>query len=213
MTRASATSDNVCQSARRSPTCPLRATDLSRDRVNHRQSPCVKTMSAPCRRLIWRFAMSIQRKQLWGALAGALLAVSVPAALAGEITLYEQRDFRGDSLTLHRAATNLDRSGLNDSVSSLVVRDGVWEVCTDAFFRGACAQLQPGEYRRLDGPLNDHISSVRASAIARLRCGSRRVTGCSVVIRNSRAIAVRWAQASMPGCRAKSTAGLHRCAA
>lgn len=29
--------------------------------------------------------MSIQRNQLWGALAGALLAVSVPAALAGEI--------------------------------------------------------------------------------------------------------------------------------
>ena len=39
------------------------------------------------------------------------------------------------------------------------------------------------------------------------------VTGCSVVIRNSRAIAVRWAQASTPGCRAKSTAGLHRCTA
>jgi hypothetical protein len=69
--------------------------------------------------------MSAQRKQFCGALAGALLAVSVPAALAGEITLYEQRDFRGDSLTLHRAATNLDRGGLNDSVSSLIVRDGV----------------------------------------------------------------------------------------
>jgi hypothetical protein len=105
--------------------------------------------------------MSTQRKQLLGALAGALLAVSVPVALAGEITLYEHRDFRGDSLTLHRGASNLERSGLSDSASSLVVRDGVWEVGTDAFFRGICAQLQPGEYRRLDGPLNDRISSVR----------------------------------------------------
>jgi hypothetical protein len=105
--------------------------------------------------------MSTQRKQLLGALAGALLAMSVPVALAGEITLYEHRDFRGDSLTLHRGAPNLERSGLSDSASSLVVRDGVWEVCTDAFFRGSCAQLQPGEYRRLDGPLNDRISSVR----------------------------------------------------
>jgi hypothetical protein len=105
--------------------------------------------------------MSTQRKQLLGALAGTLLAISVPVALAGEITLYEHRDFRGDSLTLHRGAPNLERSGLSDSASSLVVRDGVWEVCTDAYFRGSCAQLQPGEYRRLDGPLNDRISSVR----------------------------------------------------
>jgi len=105
--------------------------------------------------------MSTERKTLLSAFVGALLALSAPVALAGEITLYEHRDFRGDSLTLHRGAPNLERSGLSDSASSLVVRDGVWEVCTDAYFRGSCAQLQPGEYRRLDGPLNDRISSVR----------------------------------------------------
>jgi hypothetical protein len=105
--------------------------------------------------------MSTERKTFLGALVGALLALSVPVALAGEITLYEHRDFRGDSLTLHRAAPNLDRVGFNDSASSIVIRDGVWEVCTDAFFRGGCTQLRPGEYRRMDGLLNDRVSSVR----------------------------------------------------
>ncbi|MDQ2964189.1 MAG: beta/gamma crystallin family protein [Pseudomonadota bacterium] len=100
-------------------------------------------------------------KTLLGGLVGVLLALCVPVAQAGEITLYEHPDFRGDSLTLHRGAPNLERSGLNDRISSLIVRAGVWEVCSDAFFRGSCAQLRPGEYRRLDGPLSDRISSVR----------------------------------------------------
>ena len=105
--------------------------------------------------------MSTERKTFLSALVGALLALSVPAALAGEITLYEHRDLRGDSLTLHRGAPNLERTGPIDSAASLVVRDGVWEVCTDAFYRGSCAQLRPGEYRKLDGLLNNTITSVR----------------------------------------------------
>ena len=105
--------------------------------------------------------MSTERKTFLSALVGALLALSVPAALAGEITLYEHRDLRGDSLTLHRGAPNLERTGPIDSAASLVVRDGVWEVCTDAFYRGSCARLRPGEYRKLDGLLNNTITSVR----------------------------------------------------
>jgi hypothetical protein len=105
--------------------------------------------------------MSTERKTFLSALVGALLALSVPAALAGEITLYEHRDLRGDSLTLHRGAPNLERTGPIDSAASLVVRDGVWEVCSDPFYRGSCAQLRPGEYRKLDGLLNNTITSVR----------------------------------------------------
>ena len=59
--------------------------------------------------------MSTERKTFLSALVGALLALSVPAALAGEITLYEHRDLRGDSLTLHRGAPNLERTGPIDS--------------------------------------------------------------------------------------------------
>ena len=95
------------------------------------------------------------------ALAGAAIALTAPIALAGEITLFEHRDFHGDSITLQRGVPNLERTSLDDSAASLVVRGGVWEACTDAYFRGNCAQLQPGEYGRLDGILNDRIASVR----------------------------------------------------
>ena len=104
--------------------------------------------------------MTTDSKRPLRALVGTLLALAVPVALAGEITLFEHRDFRGDSITLHRGAPNLDRTGLNNTASSIIVRDGVWEVCSDAYFRGRCTQLQPGEYGRLDSVLND-ISSVR----------------------------------------------------
>jgi hypothetical protein len=52
---------------------------------------------------------------------------------------------------------NLDRTDFNDRAESIIVRDGVWEVCSDARFSGPCARLQPGEYAHLRGS----ISSVR----------------------------------------------------
>jgi beta/gamma crystallin len=97
----------------------------------------------------------------WRALLGAVLTLFALSAVAGEITLYQNRDFRGDSLDLRRAAPDLERTGFNDTASSVIVRDGVWEACTDAFFRGTCTRLEPGEYSRLEGTLKDRIASVR----------------------------------------------------
>lgn len=105
--------------------------------------------------------MSIGNRNRWRVLLGAALALWLPVALAGEITLYQQRDFQGQSLTLYRAAPDLERSGFNDSASSIVVRSGVWEACTAAFFHGVCVSLQPGDYGRLDSSLNNRITSVR----------------------------------------------------
>jgi hypothetical protein len=99
--------------------------------------------------------MSTQRKQLLGALAGALLAMSVPVALAGEITLYEHRDFRGDSLTLHRGAPNLERSGLYG---------GTWRLCSREYYRGECFDFVPGRYENL-GALTGRVSSAELVAI------------------------------------------------
>jgi hypothetical protein len=92
---------------------------------------------------------------------GAALAVLASSAIAGEITLYQNRDFRGDTLTLRRAAPDLTRTGFNDRAGSVDVRDGVWEACSDANFRGNCTRLGPGRYDRIEDALNDRIGSVR----------------------------------------------------
>jgi hypothetical protein len=103
--------------------------------------------------------MSIHKKSLHVLLAAAT-ALFATVALAGEITLFQSTDFRGDTLTLRRPASNLLATGFNDSASSIVIRDGIWEACTDIQFQGSCVRLQPGEYRML-GAMNDRISSVR----------------------------------------------------
>ena len=82
-------------------------------------------------------------------------------AIAGEIMLFENPDFGGRRITLRGAVSNFDQSGFNDRASSLVIRDGYWELCTDAYFRGRCATFGPGEYRNLQPSLSDTISSVR----------------------------------------------------
>jgi hypothetical protein len=100
----------------------------------------------------------------WRALVGVTLAAIASGAVAGEITLYQNRDFRGDTLTLRRAAPDLERTGFNDTASSVVVRDGVWEVCTAPDYSGTCTQLRPGQYNRIEGSLSDPIASVREVA-------------------------------------------------
>ena len=93
-------------------------------------------------------------------MAGALTLMAANA-FAGQITLYEHPEFQGQSLTTSMALPNLERSAFNDVASSVVVSDGTWEACTEPYFRGRCAQLAPGGYRRLGGELNGLVASVR----------------------------------------------------
>ncbi|WP_426078484.1 beta/gamma crystallin-related protein [Janthinobacterium sp. PSPC3-1] len=81
-------------------------------------------------------------------------------AHAGELTLFEDDNFRGRALTVRETTDDLSRMGFNDKVSSIMVRSGTWDVCTDSGFRGNCKTLTPGEYRSMPG-MNDAISSVR----------------------------------------------------
>jgi hypothetical protein len=83
------------------------------------------------------------------------------SALAGEVTLFSERDFQGEAIMIRGPAPNLERIGYNDTASSLIVRNGLWEVCTDARFEGRCVQLPPGEYSSIGRDLNNRISSLR----------------------------------------------------
>ena len=77
----------------------------------------------------------------------------LPAAAAGaasaEVVLYENDDYNGRSLRSSNSVSNLDDNGFNDKVSSVRVRGGRWQLCADAYFRGSCVTLGPGEYPSL----------------------------------------------------------------
>lgn len=76
------------------------------------------------------------------------------------ITVYSDANFRGQSQSYDGEVSNLGRSGLNDSISSMRMR-GRWEACTDANFRGQCMEFD-GEVSNLARfRMNDSISSLR----------------------------------------------------
>jgi hypothetical protein len=91
------------------------------------------------------------------ALVAALLSGGASAA---EMTIFQGRDFRGPSYTLHNNA-NLGDIDFQNRVSSIVVRSGTWDVCTEPNLQGECVTLLPGEYPRLNARLNDRIESMR----------------------------------------------------
>ena len=86
----------------------------------------------------------------------------------GGITVFEDPDFRGDSVTFRNEVPDLRQQGLNDRISSLEV-DGnqAWEVCRDVNFGGGCRVFQGSiENLRSEG-WNDRISSMRPVGYAR----------------------------------------------
>jgi hypothetical protein len=110
----------------------------------------------------------MSRFRTLGSLLGAAIALVTTCAVAAELTLYEGENFQGRSLTLRSDMRDLDRTQFNDRAMSLVIRDGVWEVCSDSQFHGQCATLRPGNYPVLEGGLDRRISSVRQVAEAPL---------------------------------------------
>lgn len=95
------------------------------------------------------------------ALAVLCAAATCGVAQAAEMTIYKQPQFRGERVTVNDTARDLAPLGITDQASSLVVRGGSWEACTQPDFNGDCRTLEPGEYATLDTALNHRIESVR----------------------------------------------------
>ena len=96
----------------------------------------------------------------------ALCAGLTEAAPGPEIVLYGKQGFQGKRVVLKNDIPNFENIGFNDRASSIRVVHGTWEFCTDAFFRGNCRVLGPGEYPDLGGQDN-RISSARLVAEGR----------------------------------------------
>lgn len=101
---------------------------------------------------------------MYRSIAAAMgLAASLAAPLAAaEVTFYSQEGLHGRAFTVNGTAENLDQMGFNDRASSVVVQRGRWELCEDAYFRGRCTVLRPGQYPSLAAMgLDNRVSSVR----------------------------------------------------
>jgi uncharacterized protein YcfJ len=98
--------------------------------------------------------------------AAAAMAAALVAAQAGaEITFYQREGFSGRAFTTYETINNLERYGLNDRASSVVVDRQRYEICEHAAFQGRCVILRPGSYSSLAAMgLNNSISSVRPIA-------------------------------------------------
>jgi len=94
--------------------------------------------------------------------AAALLATSA-SAFAAEVVLFAGENFRGPRLQVESPVPNLAATGFNDLASSISVRQGTWQVCDAAGFRGGCVTLNEGEYPSLrEMGLGNKVSSLRA---------------------------------------------------
>lgn len=92
----------------------------------------------------------------------AASALALAAHASAQVTIHERENFQGRSYTSQQRVGNLQKSGLNDRASSVVVTGRRWEACEDVNLRGRCMVLRPGQYPSLTAMgLNDRISSVR----------------------------------------------------
>jgi len=94
--------------------------------------------------------------------AVGIVAATYAFAASAQLVLYENDNFNWRSFRASNSVSNLDQNGFNDKASSVRVGNGRWQLCDDAYFRGSCVTLNPGEYPSLRAMgMNDKVSSAR----------------------------------------------------
>ena len=78
------------------------------------------------------------------------------------VVFYQLENFAGPNFPVSTAISNFEQAGFNDNASSINVRSGRWQICSDAYYRGDCRVLGPGTYRTLSSiGFNNRVSSIR----------------------------------------------------
>jgi len=77
-----------------------------------------------------------------------------------DVQLFSGPRFEGADIGLSRDQRALNDVGFNDRAASLIIREGRWEFCEHADFRGQCVVYGPGRYAFLE-QMNNRISSMR----------------------------------------------------
>ena len=85
--------------------------------------------------------------------------VAPPVKANADIELFRGANFDGGSVAANRDVPRLGPE-YNDRISSAVVSNGRWELCTEADYGGRCVVVGPGRYADLGG-LDNQISSLR----------------------------------------------------
>jgi hypothetical protein len=76
----------------------------------------------------------------------------------GAIDIYPGADFRGRPMRVERDAASLEQA--SGEGSSLVIHEGTWQLCTQAFYEGYCRTFEPGRYASL-GRLDNRVASAK----------------------------------------------------
>jgi hypothetical protein len=87
--------------------------------------------------------------------------VQEPRSRYSALEVYSLPGFRGSTMRFDGAATTLDRAATYDGVSSLIVREGTWELCTGVDHSGSCRVYEPGRYPRLGSFEGTPVGSLR----------------------------------------------------